>query len=203
MKGISLGIIILAIGFIACKEKEVIKDPQNVQGKYVNEIDHYTIKFQDGTTFDLDEKTTRKVYYLVRHAEKDSIPKDDPNLSSIGLERAKRLAAIFKNTQLDALYSTLTTRTLFTVDTLADIKGLVTFPYEVKNFKEVADKLDASLDYHRVLIVGHSNSTPVLANYLYADEYFKQTFKEDDYDNLVVVIEDYNKNKKLLDLKYK
>lgn len=195
--------VLAAVFITCCKEESVIVDPATVEGKYVAKIDHYTVSFEDGATYDMNEKETKKIYYLVRHAEKDTVPKGNPQLSKEGEARAIKLAEIFKGTQLDALYSTMTTRTLFTVDTLADQKGLVTFPYEAQNFKELAEKLETSLDIHKSMIVGHSNTTPVLANHLYGQQAFTQTFKEDQYDDLVVVIENNDGKKRILKIKYK
>ena len=188
---------------ISCKDKPVAQLPgETVKGKYVKNITHYTINFDDGTSYDMGEKIANKVYYLTRHGEKDTIKSNDPLLSEAGQARAIKLADIFEKTQVDALYSTMTSRTLFTVDSLADQKGLVTFPYDARDFRDLNKQLEKSLDVHRVLIVGHSNTIPVLANHLYGKEYFTQTFDESDYENLIVVIENSDSTKQLLSLKY-
>jgi hypothetical protein len=54
-----------------------------------------------------------------------------------------------------------------------------------------------------VLIVGHSNTTPVLANHLYGTDFFKKSFDEKDYDNFVIVMEKTDSTKAILPLKYK
>ncbi len=204
MRAIVMVSVILFLSLIGCKEKQTAQLPaESVEGKYVKEINHYTINFEDGTSYDMNEKLVNKIYYMTRHAEKDTTVKGDPPLSPKGLERATRLADIFRNTQIDALYSTMTTRTLFTVDSLADLKGLVTLPYEAKGFRDLAGELDKSLDIHKTLIVGHSNTTPVLANHLYGETAIKKAIDESDYENLLIVIENIDGTMKLLRLKFK
>jgi hypothetical protein len=59
------------------------------------------------------------------------------------------------------------------------------------------------LNTHRVLVVGHANTTPVLANHLYGEQYYTSTFDESDYDNLIVILESNNNKKTILPLKFK
>jgi broad specificity phosphatase PhoE len=183
--------------------QRVSTDEDEVNGKYVQNINHYTIHFEDGSTYDMNEKDTEKIYYLIRHAEKDSLPKGDPTLSKAGFDRSNRIAEIFQNTQLEAIFSTMTTRTLFTVDSIADLKKMTILPYETKEFKEIYESINKSLNTHRVLVVGHSNTTPVLANHLYGEPYYTSTFDESDYDNLIIILESNNNKKTILPLKFK
>ena len=197
-----LALIVVSL-LVSCKNEKSPINPEEISGKYIKDIDHYVINFSDGSSYDMNEKETQKIYYLVRHAEKDTVPKSDPALSESGLERSYRLAEIFEHTQLEAIFSTMTTRTLFTVDSLADLKKMTIMPYETKNFKEINESINNSLNTHRVLVVGHSNTTPVLANHLYGEDYYTSTFQEDEYDNLVIILEDNDKNKTILPLKFK
>ncbi len=195
--------IVMVIFVLGCKMDQTIDSTSSLSGKYIDGIKHYKIHLKDGNSYDMNEKDTRKVYYIMRHAEKDSIPKGNPQLSEVGLERANRLADILSETSVDAIYSTMTTRTLFTVDSLADLKGLTILPYEASNFKNIYNELNQSLDIHRAVIVGHSNTVPVMANHILGKEYFDRSFEENQYDDLIIIVEDNNNQKKLLALKYK
>ena len=52
-----------------------------------------------------------------------------------------------------------------------------------------------------IVISGHSNTTPVLANLLLGEEKFKQ-FEDDDYGNLLIIVLDKNNNGQLLHLRF-
>src|SRR5688500_14064873 len=69
-------------------------------------------------------------FILVRHAEKADDGTGDPDLKPEGFERAKQLAALLKNTSLDAIYSTKYRRTKNTVSAVAQGKGLEVQFYE-------------------------------------------------------------------------
>jgi phosphohistidine phosphatase SixA len=200
MKNIVL-LIITGLLIISCKQQQN-PSPSEVNGLTIDYIDHYVIHFDDGSSYDMSEKETQKIYYLVRHAEKDTVPKGDPRLSTKGVERSNRLAEIFSKTQLEAIFSTMTTRTLFTVDSLSNLKNMPILPYETKGFREINENIEQSLETHRVLIVGHSNSTPVLANHLYGEKAFNKTIDEAEYDNLYIITEDNKGSRTLLTLKF-
>ena len=172
--------------------------------KYVKNVVNNTIFFEDGTSYKIDEKKYLKTFILTRHAEKDTMDKSsDPPLTEEGIKRGARLADIFDNFRIDAVYSTMTTRTLYTVDSLCDTKSLPTYPYDNKELKLLVEKIRNSLNEHNVLIVGHSNTIPVLTNYLYGEQVYNKIFDEDDYDNLIFIFENTDNTKILLPLKYK
>ena len=129
-------------------------------------------------------------FILIRHAEKASgnsmsDSSKDPNLSDAGKKRAESLVTIFKNTSLQAIYSTAFTRTKDTVTPLAKAKGITINNYEA--FKtEVIDKILTDFEGGTILICGHSNNIPWIANYLIGTEKFK-TFDDTDYGNMLVV----------------
>lgn len=200
---ILIGAMILGL-ISSCKNEKNQEDPEKYASKYVQKIDKNTIEFEDGTSFHIDEKKYNKTFVLIRHAEKDTADHGpDPKLTEEGLERSAHLADIFRGYRLDAIYSTFFTRTLFTVDSLADIKGLPTYPYDNKSLKETIAKIRASLDQHNVLIVGHSNTMPVLANYILGENKFNQVWSDDDYDNMIIIFENIDSTKTYLPLKYK
>lgn len=123
-------------------------------------------------------------FILVRHAEKDF--DKDPILTPQGTERAERLKEILKNTELDAIYSTDTRRTQATAAPTAADKNLRVISYNSALLQDFAADLKRLYRGKTVLVVGHSNTTPAMANYLTGtDEYPR--FSELDYTNLYIV----------------
>lgn len=123
-------------------------------------------------------------FILVRHAEKDY--GDDPILTEQGTARAERLKEILKNTDLDAVYSTLTKRTMATGQPTADDHDLNIIPYDPSMLDFFSKELRRLYKGKTVLVVGHSNTTPALANHLTKSDQFPR-FSELDYTNLYVV----------------
>lgn len=123
-------------------------------------------------------------FILVRHAEKDF--GRNPILIPKGVERAERLKEILKNTDLDAIYSTNTTRTLQTAAPTAEEKKLEVKSYSAGALQDFAVYLKRLYKGKTVLIVGHSNTTPAMANYL-TETNEHPRFSELDYTNLYVV----------------
>lgn len=103
--------------------------------------------------------------YLVRHAEKE--PGRDPQLSPEGKVRASVLAARLADANLVAVYSTDTRRTRQTAGPVALQAGLPVIFYDPSKLDAFAARLRAVEG--NVLVVGHSNTTPDLANALGGD----------------------------------
>lgn len=193
-------IIFLSLTFFvfSCKEKPIQKD---INGQEIVKISGDTVFTTTGDYVVTD--SIKKVYYLTRHAEKDIVPKDNPNLTEKGLQRAALLSDILRATRVDAIYSTFYTRTLYTVDSLADIKAMKILAYDPKNMRQMIDDIEANDNVKATVIVGHSNSIPSLTNTLAGKDVFTKTFDESDYDNFIIVYEKMNGNKEVLTLKYK
>lgn len=124
--------------------------------------------------------------YLVRHAEKDltSNNHSDPPLSKCGEERSENLSNFLKDVQLDVIYSSDYIRTKTTAKPVATSKGLEIIEYnpqELEDFSKVLihSKQDA-------LVVGHSNTTGVLAGLLVGEEI--GAFDEAIYDRVYQVL---------------
>ena len=186
---------------VSCKEKK--PNIQSITGLYVSEIKKDVISFDNGLEYDLGVGSDSYVYYLVRHAEKDTIPANDPRLTDIGISRAGKLYEILKGTRIDGIYSTLFMRTLETVDSIASAKGVSIKPYDPSDFKDLHKRIVDSTSYKRILISGHSNTTPVFANYLSGTNFFTQSFDESDYDDFLIVVDRGDAGKDLIPLKYK
>ncbi|MEQ8905615.1 phosphoglycerate mutase family protein [Ekhidna sp.] len=149
-----------------------------------------TIYAQDQTTF-----------ILVRHAEKANDGTDNPPLTEAGLQRANDLAALLTNQEIDALYSTPFIRTETTLTPIGRDKGM-----EVKNYDPFAGAkwLSGALKKHAggtIVICGHSNTIPELANALLGKERFQQ-FDDNDYSNLIIIVTSEVGKGKLVRLKF-
>ena len=124
-------------------------------------------------------------FILVRHAEKILAGGDDPSLKPEGTARAGRLATMLEKSRIDAIYSTAFKRTRETVTPLATSKGLDITVYE--SLKE--SPIDQMLKDHpggTIVICGHSNSIPWIANLLTGSKTFNE-FDEADYSNFLVI----------------
>ena len=124
--------------------------------------------------------------YLVRHSEKDVSFNNsaDPPLTYCGEQRSKSLSRFFKDVPLRTIYSTDYTRTKNTALPTATVKGM-----EIKEYNE-----EELVDFSKLLIkrkqdalvVGHSNTTGVLAGLLVGEEFGE--FELDIYDRIYQVV---------------
>jgi len=114
---------------------------------------------------DAQEKTT--LVYLVRHAEKEATPEDDPPLTPEGRERAELLANLLKHSGLTNIHSSSFERTRQTAQPVADSTGLEVQYYNHLNLAGLASALKQTPGRH--LVVGHSNTTPAMVEFLGGD----------------------------------
>lgn len=135
-------------------------------------------------TFTLAQKQIT-TFVLLRHAEKGNDGTDDPDLKPEGKERANRLAQLLMKTSVDAIYSTSYKRTRNTVAPLAAAKALAVQPYEAFKVEEI-EKMLRKHAGGTVVISGHSNNIPWIANLLIGKEEYKD-YEDSDYKNLLVV----------------
>lgn len=124
--------------------------------------------------------------YLVRHSEKDltSNTPSNPPLSLCGEERSKNLSNFLRDVELDVIYSSDYIRTKNTAKPIATSKGLEISEYnprELEGFSKLL--MDRKQD---ALVVGHSNTTGVLAGLLVGEEI--GAFDEAIYDRVYQVI---------------
>jgi len=116
------------------------------------------------------ESTEPFTIFLVRHAEKDlsSGSPSDPPLTTCGEKRSESLSRFFSAVDLDVIYSTDYIRTKSTALPTATTKGLGIEIYDPDKLKEFSDSLlEKKQD---ALVVGHSNTTAVLAGLLVGKE---------------------------------
>jgi broad specificity phosphatase PhoE len=125
--------------------------------------------------------------FLVRHAEKElaDAGADDPALTDCGRRRARHLARLFATIPIERIYSTDYQRTRDTVAPLARANDLQPEIYSTDQLPELAEKLGQRRQ--DVLVVGHSNTTGVLAGMLAGEQW--APYGEDIYDRLYQVID--------------
>ncbi|MTE25369.1 phosphoglycerate mutase family protein [Winogradskyella ouciana] len=137
-------------------------------------------------------------YYLIRHAEKDRSDKTnrDPNLSEEGKQRAELWASYFENIDFDAIYSTDYNRTRETARPTAEANelNLVFYdPFKI-DFEEFLTKTKGKT----VLIVGHSNTTPMLTNRILGEEKYEAMDETDNISLFKVTLTEDSKTSELL-----
>ncbi len=103
------------------------------------------------------------IVFLVRHAERlDASP--DAELSLSGKERAKRLASVLKDAEIQRIHSTDFIRTRDTAAPIAaELRKKVEL-YEHRGLQTLIQKLRKAGGRH--LVVGHSNTTPAVVKLL-------------------------------------
>ena len=132
------------------------------------------------------DKTT--TYYLIRHAEKDRTnnTNKNPNLNSDGLLRADKWAKHFEYIILNAVYSTDYNRTQQTAAPTAKSKGLVVQSYNSSKMYDSIFKKNTK--GKTVLVVGHSNTTPVFANTILGQKKYKNMADNDNASLYIVTV---------------
>ena len=142
---------------------------------------------------------TPTTYILVRHAEK-VLDVRNPDLTQEGEKRAEGLKYLLKDVHLDAIYSSDYKRTRQTAAPTAKAKNMEVQLYDPRNLAALITEIEEKYAGKTILVAGHSNTTPKLANLLAGTNY--PDFDERIYDNFFVV-EVYKKGTgKVLLLKY-
>ncbi|MEO7989856.1 MAG: phosphoglycerate mutase family protein [Chryseolinea sp.] len=131
------------------------------------------------------QKNTITTFILVRHAEKAMDGTKDPELKPEGVDRATRLADMLSKTPVDAIYSTNFKRTKNTVLPFASARGLLVQNYEALEVREIESMLKKHVG-GTILISGHSNTIPWIANLLIGKQEYGD-FADDDYGNILII----------------
>lgn len=126
-------------------------------------------------------------FILVRHAEKANDGTRNPPLNEDGKTRSANLAEMLASQEIAALYSTPFKRTQETLQPIADMKSLEVQSYDPYAKGEWLATLAEKHAGGTVVISGHSNTIPSLANALLGNETFSQ-FDESDYSNLIIIV---------------
>lgn len=122
------------------------------------------------------------VVFLVRHAEKVDDSRD-PELSEAGKARAQALARVLGSAGIERVLSTDYIRTRDTAAPVAEALGLEAELYDPRDLPGAASEILARGG--RVLVVGHSNTTPAMVAALGGEQGL--TMEDSDYDHLYIV----------------
>ena len=145
----------------------------------------HSIAQKDGESFTI---------YFIRHSEKDILSENqlEPSLTTCGIKRSEYLRSFFEDINIKNVYSTNYLRTIKTATPTASSKKVTIQYYDSNNLKLFSEQLLNSKQ--NSLVVGHSNTTPILAGLLAGKD--MKPFNEDIYNRIYKVIISQN-NKKL------
>lgn len=130
------------------------------------------------------EPTTGEVVvYLVRHSERAEDGTRNPPISALGQARSDALASLLRDAGITHIHSSDFLRTTQTAAPLAEALGLETQIYDPRTLEPFAASLRSNPGRH--LVVGHSNTTDVMAALLGGDG--GAPIDEMEYDRLYVV----------------
>lgn len=128
-------------------------------------------------------KTTKII--LLRHAEKVLDGSNDPVLTPEGETRAERLLFLLSDMKIERIFSSPYIRTKMTVAKLAENKEIIIEDYNPKD-ANFAKYLLEKEEGKTAVVVGHSNSIPMLVNQLIGEEKFS-ALSEDVYSKLWIL----------------
>lgn len=131
-------------------------------------------------------RAASKTIYLVRHAEKAE--GDDPDLTDAGWQRAEELSTVLSDKGLTRIYSSNYRRTQQTAEPIAATTGLPVYDYDARDLPALALRLKAECGV--CLVVGHSDTTPELAELL-GGQRGPDYDEKHEYDRLYVIVMDY------------
>lgn len=149
-------------------------------------------------------KTTTVV--LVRHAEPDLIPVNDPPLSAAGVLRAQALVEVMRQARLAAVFHTQFARTTQTAEIVATALGVpriqidVTPGQEQQHADSVGARILDGFAGRNVLVVGHSNTIDRIATALGVPN--APSIGSQEFGNLLAVIRRASDNSVLVHGRY-
>ena len=126
------------------------------------------------------------IFFIVRHAEKDTAGGNNADLNPVGRGRANALVRIFRKVHIHKVYSTDKPRTKNTVKPLAAFKRHPVEIYDAKMQKELIESLIKLEKGKKIFIVGHSNTVPQLVNILRGSDVEKD-LADSDYSTMYIV----------------
>jgi phosphohistidine phosphatase SixA len=125
---------------------------------------------QDPATQDTPAKQTERTATAIflRHAEAKPRTRDNqnPDLAEAGRARAERIANTLRAAAVTRIFATELSRTQQTAAPLAKSLGLTIEPYEARKSKAFANTLRSLKHGEVVVVVGHSNTVPLMVKEL-------------------------------------
>lgn len=175
-----LGLLILLISSLGI-QSSCVKEVE----KIITVRDTIIVLKKDTVILQNFIKDSSTSFILCRHAETGG-PGSNPNLSTIGMERATELARILKPTIIDQIYTSNFNRTTQTANTVAMNYNLNPLIYDPSNQKLWINDLLIKNKNKKILIVGHSNTIPELLNLLSGTNNYN-LIPDTEYNNLYLV----------------
>ena len=134
--------------------------------------------------------------FVVRHAEKEAEPKQDPPLMKEGVARSQELARVLGGANIKAIYTSQFARTKLTADPLVAKTGATVTSLTLKpnpeNLRLISEASTTELinkimqrPGENALVIGHSNWVPDVIRMLGGD--IVPTVDEQKFDDLFVV----------------
>ena len=142
-----------------------------------------------GLAWFFESQATTTIIF-VRHAEKVAVQDDDPSLSVAGKRRVAELTRQLVDADvvagIDAIYATPFKRSQETVQPIADALSLPIRAYDAEDTNHVLKKILRKHKGKIILVVGHSNTLPILIANLGASKKVPR-IAEGEYDNIYIV----------------
>jgi len=144
-----------------------------------------------GLAWFFESQATTTIIF-VRHAEKATLPADDPELSVAGQRRAAELARqlvdadVVPGVGVDAIFSTSFRRTVQTAKPVADALNLQIMTYDAADKEAFLEGVVRDYKGKIILVVGHSNTVPEMIGNMGASKNVPP-IAEDEYDNIYLV----------------
>ena len=136
---------------------------------------------------------------LVRHAERNAGMSPDVLLSPPGEERARQLARVLKDANIQAIFTTEVRRTQQTAEPTAQQFHLQPVIIPAKDLDTLVSRLQALPDDQTVLVVGHANTVPLVAERLGAAV---PALSDTEYDRMIIVVTRGKAKPAILTLRY-
>lgn len=133
-------------------------------------------------------------YFVVRHAEKESVEEGsasmsstDPRLSPAGRVRAIELREELKDDNINHIFSTSYVRNVSTARPLSELRGNLPIQiYHPRSHDSLVSVL-RNIRKGNVLVVGHSNTVDDIVNKLMNGVHVQGDLKDSEYDNLYII----------------
>ena len=142
-----------------------------------------------GLAWFFESQATTTIIF-VRHAEKDLSVDTDPPLSPAGHRRVAELRRQLVDADviagIDAVYATPFRRSQETARPIADALELPIHTYDADDTEAVLERILKDYKGKIVLVVGHSDTLPVLIRNLGAHKQVPP-IAEDEYDNIYII----------------
>jgi broad specificity phosphatase PhoE len=122
---------------------------------------------------------------VVRHAERNAGMTADVLLNPAGEARARELARVLKDAKIGAIFTTEVRRTQQTAEPTAAQFHLQPVVIAAKDVDALVARLQALPDEETVLVVGHSNTVPLVVEKLGGSV---PALGDAEYDRMVVVV---------------